>query len=392
MNVIIRGPLLSTTGYGVHSRQVFSWALSKGWNVRVIIVPWGICTYHINPGAEDGLIAEIMERSHPFPQHMIPDLSLQIQLPDEWDPKLAKNNIGITAGVEGTICSPEWIKNCQAMQHVIVPSNFTRDTFVRCGLAEDKISAVPESYSCGFKEVPGGLEMREALSSLPTSFNFLMFGQLTGQNPETDRKNTFWGLKWFAEQFKDDPDVGLIVKTNMGRMTTVDRSRTTDLFNALLREIRPGPYPRFYLAHGLMDKNEITELYMSDHVKALLAPTRGEGWGLPILDAAVCGLPVIATNYSGHMDFLKKVKFLPVEYESAPVPPSKIDGRIWVEGAEWVDIKEESFKRRISKFRKSPDLPKKWAIDGAEKLREEYSLDSIIKQYNILWENLIDRS
>ena len=392
MNVIIRGPLLSTTGYGVHSRQVFSWAVSKGWNVRVIIVPWGVCTYHINPSSEDGLIGEIMERSHPFPDHMIPDLSLQIQLPDEWDPQMAKNNIGVTAGVEGSICSPEWIKCCKAMDHVIVPSNFSRETFTRCGLAEDKITAVPESYSCGFDSTPGTEKICESLSDLPTSFNFLMFGQLTGNDPETDRKNTFWGLKWLSEQFKDDPNVGIILKTNMGRMTTIDRKRSTDLFNALLREIRPGLYPKFYLAHGLMDKNEITQLYLNDNVKALVAPTRGEGWGLPILDAAVCGLPIITTNHSGHLDFLKKIKFLPLEYKEVPVPPGKLDGRIWVEGASWVDVKEESFKRRVSKFRKSPDLPKKWAIDGAEKLREEYSLSSIIKQYNVLWENLIDRS
>ena len=333
-----------------------------------------------------------MERSHPFPQHMIPDLSLQIQLPDEWDPQLAKNNIGITAGVEGSICSQEWINRCEAMDHVIVPSNFSRETFIRCGLAEDKMSVVPESYSCGFKSTPGGDKVSESLSNLPTSFNFLMFGQLTGNDPETDRKNTFYGLKWLSEQFKDDPNVGIILKTNMGRMTTTDRKRSTDLFNALLREIRPGPYPRFYLAHGLMDKNEITQLFLSDNVKALVAPTRGEGWGLPILDAAVCGLPIIATNHSGHLDFLKKIKFLPLEYKIAQVPPGKLDGRVWVEGATWVDVKEESFKRRVSKFRKSPDLPKKWAIDGAEKLREEYSLNSIIKQYNALWERLIDRS
>ncbi len=392
MNVIIVGPLLSTTGYGVHSRQVFAWALSKGWNVRVLIVPWGICTYHVDTNAEDGLIGEIMQRSHPFPEHMMPDLSLQIQLPDEWTPNLARKNIGITAGVEGTICSKDWVERCKAMDHVIVPSTFSRDVFVRCGLPEDHISAVGEAYSCGFEETQGSNHIDDMISSLPTSFNFLLFGQLTGQNPETDRKNTFWGLKWFAEEFKDDPNVGIVVKTNMGRMTTLDRQRTKSLFNQLLKEIRPGKYPRFYLAHGLMDKNEISRLFQNEKIKALLAPTRGEGWGLPILDAAVCALPVIATNYSGHLDFLKKIKFLPVDYKLAEVPQAKLDGRVWVEGSSWVDVKEESFKRRISKFRKSPDLPEQWAKDGAEKLREEYSLDSIITQYNDLWERLFDNA
>ena len=83
----------------------------------------------------------------------------------------------------------------------------------------------------------------------------------------------------------------------MGRMTVRDRQVTTEMFTNVIKEIREGQYPRFYLAHGLMDNNEISAMYESDTVKALVAPTRGEGWGLPILDAAVCGLPVIATSF-----------------------------------------------------------------------------------------------
>ena len=55
------------------------------------------------------------------------------------------------------------------------------------------------------------------LSEVKTSFNFLLFGQLTGNNPENDRKNIFYTIKWFCETFKNDPDVGLVIKTNSGR-------------------------------------------------------------------------------------------------------------------------------------------------------------------------------
>ncbi len=392
MNVVVRGPLLSCTGYGEHSRQVFQWALSKGWNVHAVIVPWGMCTYHINPNTQNGLIGRVMNASAPLPEGVRADLSLQIQLPDEWDPGLAKVNIGVTAGVEADRCSQNWVAACRMMDHVIVPSTFTRSVFLNSGLEDNRISCVPEAYTCGHEKTPGYQSIRDGLESLPTKFNLLVFGQLTGQTPETDRKNTFYCLKWISEAFKNDPDVGIIVKTNMGRLTVQDREVTTNIFLQLLREIRPGPYPRFYLAHGLMDNNEITALYECETVKALVAPTRGEGWGLPILDAAVCGLPVMATAHSGHMDFMKKVKFLDLDYDEIDVPQIKLDGRCFVEGARWVEPKEGNFKSRLMKLRKGSAKPREWAQAAAPTIREEYSLPSIFKEYDSVVGAIVDRS
>ena len=386
MKVIIRAPLLSVTGYGVHARQIFSWALSKKWDVYASIVPWGICTYYLDPEALDGLIGEVMGRSSPVQD---PDLSFQVQLPDEWDPALARVNIGVTAGVETNLCSQVWVEACKKMHMVIVPSTFTKKTFVDSGVPEHKIAVIPEAHSCS-DEI--SLKLDDKLSDLPTSFNFLMFGQVTGNNPENDRKNTFYAMKWLAELFKDDEDVGIIMKTNLGRFTTADRERSMVMFKQLISEIKKGPYPRFYLAHGMLDNTEISTLYKNKNVKALLAPTRGEGWGLPILDAAVTGLPVIATDYSGHLDFLKYIKFLSLDYDMVPIHPSRHDGRVFIEGTAWADVKEESFKTRVKKFRTANSLPEKWAQAGSEILKEKFSLAAIKKQYDAFMERIVDDS
>jgi len=248
---------------------------------------------------------------------------------------------------------------------------------------------IPEAHSYS-DEI--SLKLDKQLSDLPTSFNFLMFGQVTGNNPENDRKNTFYALKWLAETFKSDKDVGIIVKTNLGRFTTADRERSVVMFKQLINEIKQGPYPRFYLAHGMLDEGEISTLYKNENVKALLAPTRGEGWGLPILDAAAAGLPVIATDYSGHLDFLKHIKFLSLDYDMVPVHPSRHDGRVFIEGTAWADVKEGSFKARVKKFRKAPSLPQRWAQTGSGILREKFSLDAIKEQYDAFMERIVDDS
>ena len=391
MIVVVRGPLLSVTGYGCHTRQIWNWARSKpGWDVYANIVPWGMCTYHVNPENEDGTIGDVMQRSSPPPGK--PDLSLQIQLPDEWDSELAKTNIGITAGVEADKCSMKWIAACEKMDRVIVPSEYSKVAFLNGGLSKDKIKNVPEAITCGFENSQLVEELKSELDGLSTDFNFLMFGQITSTDTSSDRKNTFNCLKWLCEEFNGNKDVGIVLKTNLGRMTAMDRKASLDVITKVISHVRKGKYPRVYVSHGLMDKNEIGALYKHDKIKALCAPTRGEGWGLPILDAAVSGLPIVTTSHSGHMDFMKKVKYLDVDFTLVQIPESMVDERIWVKGARWAEPSEKHFKSRVRKFYKSSEPPTQWAMAAAPALSEEFNLKSIFEKYDAALGDLIDLS
>ncbi len=109
MNAIIRAPLLSISGYGVHSRQVFKW-LEKRQDINLYtqVVQWGNTSWMINPDMEGGIVQRIMNLSRPL--ESVPDLSFQIQLPDEWDHNLARVNVGISAVIETDRCNPQWIE------------------------------------------------------------------------------------------------------------------------------------------------------------------------------------------------------------------------------------------------------------------------------------------
>ena len=125
--VILRAPLLTYSGYGNHSRQIFKWLMTRE-NINVInqIVPWGITSWMINPDSEDGLIGEIMGRSGPLDARG--DISIQVQLPNEWDTSIANTNIGVSAFVETDICNPEWLAKCNEMDAIVVPSSFVKET------------------------------------------------------------------------------------------------------------------------------------------------------------------------------------------------------------------------------------------------------------------------
>ena len=300
MNICVRGPLLSISGYGNHTRQVYRW-LSEKTNHKLTtqILPWGITPWHINPDSEGGLIGKIMSESTNIDGNERFDMSFQVQLPNEWDPNMAKFNVGVTAAVETDKCNHHWIQCCNQMNLVVVPSEHTKNVLESSGTLTTPIVVVAESFPDSF--------LQDEISDFPlpnvkTGFNFLMFGQITGGNAFSDRKNTFFTLKWLLEEFNGDHDVGVIIKTNNGRNTSIDRKMVRDTLRKVRSEIN-SDVP-VYLLHGAMTDEEIAGLYKNQKIKALVTATRGEGYGLPLLEAAAAGTPVIATNWSGHLDFL----------------------------------------------------------------------------------------
>ena len=377
--VLLRGPCLTQSGYGVHCRQIASWLLKrKDIDVKFQALPWGDTPWILRDKSDTGLIDQIMKNSlDPSGIGQKFDISLQLQLPNEWDPQLAEKNIGVTAGVETDICNPEWIDHCNKMSAVVVPSRHSLECIKKSGKVTTTMHVIPESFCDEILSVETSDQF-----NFSTNFNFLVFGQITGDNPYNDRKNIFFTLKWLFEAFKDDKDVGIILKTNVGRNTHIDKRRTSDMMRALLKECRRGDFPRLHLLHGDMSNLDVASLYKNEKVKALVTATRGEGYGLPILEAAASDLPVIATGWSGHTDFLNEGKFISLDYELKQIHASRIDQKIFVSGSKWAEVSEEDFKKKLKKFRSSFETPQKWAKELGQKIRKNYCQDAIEKIYD----------
>jgi len=146
-SVAIRAPLLSSSGYGVHSRQIFKWLISReDFQVFSQVVQWGITSWMINPEYDNGIVGEIMKRSGQKETPGPFDISFQVQLPDEWDPNLGKFNIGVSAVVETTSCNPKWVECCNKMDAIIVPSNHAKKCLENTGELKVPIFVVPESF------------------------------------------------------------------------------------------------------------------------------------------------------------------------------------------------------------------------------------------------------
>ena len=191
MRVLLRAPLLTTSGYGVHSRQIFE-ALESipGIDLEVECLNWGKTPWLLNQETNEGLIGRIMSLSKKITPPY--DLSIQVQLPDEWNVELAKKNIGVSAFVETDRCNSSWLSACNKMDAIVVPSNFTKNVVKRSGVVTTSLHVIPEWFNQYI--VNDDLSIDDKID-LKTENNFLVLGQLGAINADDDRKNIFKNCK-----------------------------------------------------------------------------------------------------------------------------------------------------------------------------------------------------
>jgi glycosyltransferase involved in cell wall biosynthesis len=386
MRILLRAPLLTNSGYGMHCRQVFEWLDQlEGIDLTVECLNWGATSWLLKDSLENGLIGKIMQKSKKIEPPY--DLSIQLQLPDEWDTKLGKKNIGMSAYVETDKCSEAWISKTNEMDLVIVPSQFIKKTIKNSGCTTTNIEVVPEWFNTNILTDNND----EDFIDLKTDFNFLIIGQLTALDSKCDRKNIINTIKTICETFKDKKDVGIVLKTSLGRGTCSDKKHTEQNVINLVNTFRKGTSPKLYLIHGNMDSKEIANIYNHPKVKCFVSATRGEGYGIPLVDAAASGMPVIATNWSGHLDFLNE-KFNKIDYKMVNIPKEKVDNRIFKEGFMWAEPSLKSLEENLQNVYYNYNDAKIQAKSNKSFVIENFGKENIMSLYNKLIKPMIAKN
>lgn len=383
MLVLFRAPILTRSGYGEHSRQfvrIINDVFTKnGHDVVAQPTPWGATPFLLGDFNDKPIIDQMISNQSKIDVNKYkPDISIQLILPNEWDPKLALKNIGVTAGVETDRLNPKWVDCCNAMDVVFVPSNHAKKSFISSGIATKPMEVLHEF--CDERVFVDGLKCELNFEELTTDFNFLSVGQFTGDQL-SDRKNIDKMIRVFCNTFKDSKDVGLVMKINSGGNSLIDRAVSTNRIKMVTSKIRPGKYPKVYLLHGPMSGHEMAQLYRHPKIKCYLTTTRGEGAGLPILESAISGLHIAATNWSGHLDFLGVAENSFTKFDYDLVPTKINDGNIFVNGTCWAEVKEDDCARKLQRIYTSYSWCKKAAETIQPLCRNQFNFENSKKKF-----------
>ena len=350
---IVSSPVDTFSGYGARSRDfIKSLIKARGdeWDIKLLSQRWGSTPFgFLNDEIED----EADLKSRIIPQMTVqPDVWFQITVPNEFQ-KVGKHlSVGVTAGIETTICDPSWIEGCNRMDLILGSSQHTKIVFEgskfeqkdkttnqTVGIVELKtpVEVLFEGADLSkyFKSTPPQTDLVKSISSIKEDFCFLFVGHWLQGTFGEDRKNVSYMIKAFLEVFKGKTKApALILKTSSATTSIMDRNSLLEKIESIRKSVK-GIIPNIYLVHGDLEDEDMNDLYNHPKVKAMVSFTKGEGFGRPLLEFTLSEKPVIASGWSGHIDFLDREASVLVGGELKPIHPSAIVPNMLIEDSQW---------------------------------------------------------
>jgi hypothetical protein len=396
---VISAPVDTYSGYGSRARDLVKAIYElkgKDWHIEILSQRWGQTPWgYINDHKEKwGFLDSLINKSGQLQKQ--PDVWMQLTVPNEFQP-IGKYNIGFTAGIETTICDASWIEGLNRMNKTLVSSNHAKTVFEQSKFQQqDKSGRVTGTVSLEkpvevlfegvdlsqyFEITDEDLEETDLvleLDEIQEEFCYLFVGHWMQGDFGEDRKNVGGTIKTFLETFKDKKDKpALVLKTSGGGASIMDRDSMLEKIDAVKKSINSKDIPNIYLLHGELEDSDINNLYNHPKIKAMVYLGHGEGYGRPLLEFSLAKKPIMATAWSGHIDFLDQEYTCVVGGELKNIHHSAVVKNMILPESQWfyADLKQAEFymKDIFSKYEKYKEKAKR----QAHKSKTEFSLEKM---------------
>jgi glycosyltransferase involved in cell wall biosynthesis len=268
--------------------------------------------------------ASTPRREGPFVMHMIPakgdvDFYLIARRANPQHPYYVGSTMFETAGLPAG-----WATAANAMDEIWVPSTFNERTFAASGVFADKLRVLPLGVDVRrfdpARVAPLAIDGRKG-------FTFLSVFQWTR------RKGWDVLLRAYLDAFRAGDDVRLVLRTYAGAGASA-APRLREAIASLGHD--PERCADIVLLDAAIPDALLPGLYAA--CDAYVLPSRGEGWGMPYLEAMAMGKATIGTRASGNLDFMHDENAFLIDVEGLrPVDDEQLhddplyDGQLWAE-------------------------------------------------------------
>lgn len=352
--VLWSGPLLDLSGYADEGRDLVLGLDAIGLRVRTIPLAWG------EPIALTTREAEVLKRTsgvtllepavavqHGFGGSMVPVPS-------------ALANVGRTM-FETDRAPASWVEPLARLDEVWVPSRWQLEGFARSGIPREKLAVVHGTLDAGrFDRLPAPLEVEGA-----RGFNFLSIFDWSR------RKGWDVLVRAFVQSFEARDDVALLLKVHSSQGESLE-SLQRQLADFVRRELGrdPAEIPTIRLLGARLSRDELVRLYA--RCQAYVSPSRGEGWGRPLLEAMAAGLPTIGTRFGGNTEFMDDATSFLLDARIVDVPPEAVREQPLYAGHRWAEPDVGQLSECLVRVVRDRPLARARAIRARESVLERF--------------------
>jgi glycosyltransferase involved in cell wall biosynthesis len=406
--MLICAPVSSRSGYGDHARDLVRAFINLDkFDVKIYDVPWGETPRNaLDIELDKNIIERILLEAKIDKQ---PDIYVDIRIPNEFQ-TFGKVNIGITAGIETTAVSNNWVECCNKMDLVIVPSEHSKEGFVKALYEKIQQLADGSQQKVGELKVQKPVEVLfegvdenvfkpiensslNLVDDIKEDFAFLHVGLWGKGGYGEDRKDIAKMIKIFYESFankKKQP--ALILKTAGATFSILDREECLRKIKEIKSKFpKDWDLPNVYLLHGSFSSEEMNKLYNHPKVKCFVSLTHGEGFGRPMLEASMVGLPIICSGWSGQMDFLSQTDSMLLGGQLSKVPKSQHWKDIIIPESQWFNVNETQAYKAMNYCFENYDEVKEKALNLMKTNRDKFTLDGMMEKLDEIITPFVDK-
>lgn len=348
MKILWKGPVFNPTGISTAAREMIKALVRKGVKVQVTD-PWH-SKFDFNEGLKD--------LNNPIDVKNV-DATIFYDYPQFW-----RDGYGKLIGHfihEGTKLFPGWAEQLNKVEKLFVASEANKSLF-----KWNEVVRPTKVINYGVNtEIYKPRDLEKA-----KEFIFLSVNSWTGE--VGDRKGTDLLIRAFNAEFKEQSDVKLLLKIS----TFWDEKGIEYYMQRIIHLCGGKMNPNILVNATYLPEDKLAENY--NRCDCFVAPTRGEGFGLTILNSLASGLPVIVTKdkNSGHYDFCKDNPAV-MWIETKEVKQG--DPRFYVEGNMLAEPDLESLKKQMRSAYNNRAKLKELGAEGSKKA-SEFTWDQTAEQ------------
>lgn len=288
-----------------------------------------------------------------------------IQLTPNWfreSIEKGKYNIGFlfweTIGV-----TKEFVDCCNLMDEIWTCGEIHKKTFKDSGI-KVPIKVIPQSIDLNFKrEEPFPV-------SFDSSFIFYSIFQWT------ERKNPRALVETYWKTFENNDDVVLLLKVYRANFSEDEKQSIRDNILFWKKKQPQKHYPRIELILDGMTNDEMVKLHSTGD--CFVSAHRGEGWGMPQMEAMACGNPIISTNFGGIHEWLSKNEAWLINYRLVNV--FGMEHISWYSPQQkWADIDTNDLSKAMKDAYENKKKTRQMGLKARELVEKEFSFETVGK-------------